>query len=209
MSSLFAICRMTFSVHLDLLTWKPVSACEAIEVQMLTHTMLSNCGRREGVRRSWQASNKLLCHKQRSKDIQVLAKGAASHFITTTATARLSRLRWQADSHRLIGGLPISTLRLSSRHALSQRLIYTQKAFSDMAPKRSQQKESASPAKKAKVESSNDENTKSALVKSLITDTLLGQTYCEELGIDLASGSNAVFQWLACSSMFGSRLSEV
>lgn len=78
-----------------------------------------------------------------------------------------------------------------------------------MAPKRSQQKESASPAKKAKVESIHNENNKSALVKSLITDDLLGQTYCEELGIDLASGSNAVFQWLACSSMFGSRLSEV
>ncbi|DBA85280.1 TPA: hypothetical protein ACH3X2_005975 [Trebouxia sp. C0005] len=77
-----------------------------------------------------------------------------------------------------------------------------------MAPKRSQQKQSASPAKKAKVESSNDESIRSALVKSLITDDLLGQTYCEELGIDLASGSNAVFQWLACSSMFGSRLSE-
>ncbi|KAL0042126.1 hypothetical protein WJX77_004171 [Trebouxia sp. C0004] len=77
-----------------------------------------------------------------------------------------------------------------------------------MAPKRSQQKESASHAKKAKIESSNDENIKSALVRSLITDDLLGQTYCEELGIDISSGSDAVFQWLACASMFGSRLSE-
>ena len=48
-----------------------------------------------------------------------------------------------------------------------------------------------------------------SLVESLISDELLGRTYCEELGIDISSGSNGVFQWLACSSMFGSRLSEV
>lgn len=190
-----------------LLTWKPVSVCEAKFKRL--HTMLSNCGSRESVRSSWHASNRLNRCKQRSKDIQALANGAASQIITTRATAPLSRLRWRADFHRLTGHPPISILRLSSRHALSQRLIYTHKALSFMAPKRSQQKESAAPAKKAKVESSNDESIKSALVKSLITDNLLGQTYCEELGIDLASGSNAVFQWLACSSMFGSRLSEV
>ena len=172
--------------------------------------MLSNCGRRESVHLSWQGmSNIFVRCKQQSKDKQALTNGAASQIITTTATAPLSRLRWRANSHRLTGGLPTSILRLSSRHALSQRLNFTHKALSVMPPKRSQQKESASPAKKAKVESSHDENNKSALVKSLITDDLLGQTYCEELGIDLASGSNAVFQWLACSSMFGSRLSEV
>ena len=79
-----------------------------------------------------------------------------------------------------------------------------------MPPKR--QKEaavgSASPSKKAK-QNDDKQSTSAALVKSLISDDLLGQTYCEELGIDLSSGSSAVFQWLACSSMFGSRLSEV
>lgn len=78
-----------------------------------------------------------------------------------------------------------------------------------MPPKR--QKEaavgSASPSKKAK-QNDDKQSTSAALVKSLISDDLLGQTYCEELGIDLSSGSSAVFQWLACSSMFGSRLSE-
>ena len=76
-----------------------------------------------------------------------------------------------------------------------------------MAPKRQNESKSASPSKKGKVNSSKSES--SSLIEALVTDELLGQTYCEELGIDLSSGSNAVFQWLACSSMFGSRLSEV
>lgn len=89
-----------------------------------------------------------------------------------------------------------------------------------MAPKRQKSSTSASPAKKPKTSStaaaerthspdkpSSDSHQK--LVQSLLEDKLLGQTYCEELGIDIISGSNAVFQWLACSSMFGSRISEV
>lgn len=82
-----------------------------------------------------------------------------------------------------------------------------------MAPKRQQESPAKSPAKKAKNNSKPiDEVSKSEshnkLIKSLLEDKLLGQTYCEELGIDITSGSNAVFQWLACSSMFGSRISE-
>lgn len=78
-----------------------------------------------------------------------------------------------------------------------------------MPPKRPKGIKQASPSKKAKTRTSNSGDSAISLVQSLITDELLGQTYCEELGIDLSSGSNAVFQWLACSSMFGSRLSEV
>lgn len=78
-----------------------------------------------------------------------------------------------------------------------------------MAPKRQNESKSATPFKKGKVNSSKSEDKSSSLIQALVTDKLLGQTYCEELGIDLSSGSNAVFQWLACSSMFGSRLSEV
>ena len=78
-----------------------------------------------------------------------------------------------------------------------------------MAPKRATQAKSASPSKKAKKADAAPEDSSSALVESLVSDKLLGQSYCEELGIDICSGSNAVFQWLACSSMFGSRLSEV
>lgn len=79
-----------------------------------------------------------------------------------------------------------------------------------MAPKRQKEAPAKSPTKKAKTASkaaANDSHQK--LVQSLLEDKLLGQTYCEELGINLTSGSNAVFQWLACSSMFGSRLGEV
>ena len=61
----------------------------------------------------------------------------------------------------------------------------------------------------AKTGTSDSGDSAMSLVESLISDELLGQTYCEELGIDISSGSNGVFQWLACSSMFGSRLSEV
>lgn len=84
-----------------------------------------------------------------------------------------------------------------------------QVSSSVMAPKRPKDAGPPSPSKKAKSDSNQTEGKTSALVNSLINDDLLGQTYCEELGIDLSSGSNAVFQWLACSSMFGSRLSEV
>ena len=35
------------------------------------------------------------------------------------------------------------------------------------------------------------------------------ETYCSEVGIDLENGgSNAVFQWLCCSIIFGNRISE-
>ena len=78
-----------------------------------------------------------------------------------------------------------------------------------MPPKRQKETKSAAPSKKSKTGTSDSGNGTIPLVESLINDKLLGQTYCEELGIDLSSGSNAVFQWLACSSMFGSRLSEV
>lgn len=74
-----------------------------------------------------------------------------------------------------------------------------------MPPKRPKETKAATPSKKAKTGTSDSVS----LVESLISDELLGQTYCEELGINLSSGSNAVFQWLACSSLFGSRLSEV
>lgn len=89
-----------------------------------------------------------------------------------------------------------------------------------MAPKRQKAAAFKSPAKKAKTSSKDAMSGSKAadkqlsdnhqkLVQSLLEDKLLGQTYCEELGIDITSGSNAVFQWLACSSMFGSRISEV
>ena len=78
-----------------------------------------------------------------------------------------------------------------------------------MPPKRQKEIKSATSSKKSKTGTSDSGNSTISLVESLISDTLLGQTYCEELGINLSSGSNAVFQWLACSSMFGSRLSEV
>lgn len=78
-----------------------------------------------------------------------------------------------------------------------------------MPPKRPKETKAATPSKKAKIGTSDSGDSAVSLVQSLITDELLGQTYCEELGIDLSSGSNAVFQWLACSSLFGSRLSEV
>lgn len=78
-----------------------------------------------------------------------------------------------------------------------------------MPPKRQKETKSATPSKKSKTGISDSGNSTISLVESLIGDELLGQTYCGELGIDLSSGSNAVFQWLACSSMFGSRLSEV
>lgn len=82
-----------------------------------------------------------------------------------------------------------------------------------MAPKRQTETKSSSPSKKPKTSEaktgSKSKGKPNELVDALITDKLLGQTYCEELGIDLSAGSNAVFQWLACSSMFGSRLSEV
>ena len=78
-----------------------------------------------------------------------------------------------------------------------------------MPPKRHKETKAATPSKKSKTETPDSGNSTLSLVESLISDKLLGQTYCEELGIDLSSGSNAVFQWLACSSMFGSRLSEV
>ena len=78
-----------------------------------------------------------------------------------------------------------------------------------MPPKRQKETKSATASKKSKTGTSDSGNSTISLVESLISDKLLGQTYCEELGIDLSSGTNAVFQWLACSSMFGSRLSEV
>lgn len=78
-----------------------------------------------------------------------------------------------------------------------------------MPPKRQKEAKAATPSKRARTGKSEFDNSSNALVDSLISDKLLGQTYCEELGIDLSKGSNAVFQWLACSSMFGSRLSEV
>ena len=81
-----------------------------------------------------------------------------------------------------------------------------------MAPKRQKEALAKSPTKKAKIASkaaADDSDSHQKLVQSLLEDRLLGQTYCEELGINLTSGSNAVFQWLACSSMFGSRLGEV
>ncbi|KAL3163195.1 hypothetical protein ABBQ32_009598 [Trebouxia sp. C0010 RCD-2024] len=77
-----------------------------------------------------------------------------------------------------------------------------------MPPKRQKEAKAATPSKRARTGKSEFDNSSNALVDSLISDKLLGQTYCEELGIDLSKGSNAVFQWLACSSMFGSRLSE-
>ena len=78
-----------------------------------------------------------------------------------------------------------------------------------MPPKRQKEAKPATPSKKVKTGTSVAGNSSNAIVASLISDELLGQTYCEELGIDILSGSDAVFQWLACSSMFGSRLSEV
>lgn len=89
-----------------------------------------------------------------------------------------------------------------------------------MAPKRQKAASSKSPAKKAKTASKSPADASEAsdckasgshqkLVQSLLEDKLLGQTYCEELGIDIRSGSSAMFQWLACSNMFGSRIGEV
>lgn len=88
-----------------------------------------------------------------------------------------------------------------------QRVVLT--TSHSMPPKRQKEAKPATPSKRARTDKSDSDNRSDALVQSLISDKLLGQTYCEELGIDLSKGSHAVFQWLACSSMFGSRLSEV
>lgn len=71
-----------------------------------------------------------------------------------------------------------------------------------MPPKR-KTSEKGSDAKKAKVSEAGDPKE---IINGLLKDR---QSYCEELGIDIKSGkSDAVFQWLCCSIIFGNRLSE-
>ena len=71
-----------------------------------------------------------------------------------------------------------------------------------MAPKRKATAKSGSD-KKAKTSDTGDLKGK---IEELVENK---ESYCDELGIDLKSGSSdAVFQWLCCSIIFGNRLSE-
>ena len=71
-----------------------------------------------------------------------------------------------------------------------------------MPPKRKTSEKTGTP-KKAKVA---DSDSGKAKIDDVLTDR---QSYCDELGIDIKSGkSDAVFQWLCCSIIFGNRLSE-
>ena len=71
-----------------------------------------------------------------------------------------------------------------------------------MAPKR-KAAEKGGADKKAKTSDTGD-------LKGKIDELVVNkESYCDELGIDLKSGSSdAVFQWLCCSIIFGNRLSE-
>ena len=68
-----------------------------------------------------------------------------------------------------------------------------------MAPKRRTAAQKGPDQKKAKPDSAN-------VVKKLLET---GSTYCEELGIDLQKGgSDALFQWLCSSIIFGIGIAE-
>ncbi len=51
--------------------------------------------------------------------------------------------------------------------------------------------------------------TPEEIANKLLEDDTYGQTYCEQLGIDLkADDSDSLYKWLCCSMLFSSGLSE-
>lgn len=72
-----------------------------------------------------------------------------------------------------------------------------------MPPRKRKLTEKASAAKKSKTEDDVD-------IKEKIDELVKNKkSYCDELGIDIKDGgSDAAFQWLCCSLIFGNRISE-
>ena len=171
--------------------------------------------------RPWDCANTFCsgpCSLLQSRSVQIAFVAHCRNCLLdlTTKAFRLSRLYSTGPSpvHRTAGvGHCAFCTGVRWKLPLRAASLSSQLQHPAMAPKRQKEAPAKSPAKKAKndaqpVGNGTKSDSHNKLIGSLLEDKLLGQTYCEELGIDITSGSNAVFQWLACSSMFGSRISE-